>query len=85
MLDRNEVYSKIIEAIENSLIVENVELSEETHLVNDLDADSIDFATLFMELEEVSDKKIPDDIDISMKDITIGDLVDLVIELESKA
>lgn len=50
---------KVIEIIEEQLNVEGMEITENTNIQKDLDADSLDLFELTMALEEAFDMEIP--------------------------
>ncbi|MCW8090714.1 acyl carrier protein [Alteromonas sp. ASW11-130] len=81
-MDKSEVIEKIKEALHDSMNLPDAELSSSTKLVEDLNADSVDFATLLMELEEVFNCKIPDSAGAEISDATIGQVADYIIKLK---
>lgn len=67
------VFEKIAEIIANELSVSKEDITLETHLQNDLGADSLDAVELIMTIEEEFDMSIPDDSAQSLK--TVNDIV----------
>ncbi|MDF2699741.1 MAG: acyl carrier protein [Haloplasmataceae bacterium] len=67
------IFEKVVELIANELSVSKEEIKMETHLQNDLGADSLDAVELIMTVEEEFDLSIPDDLAQGLK--TVGDIV----------
>ena len=74
-MKRKEVVSKILELV-NSQMGTNI-VSESTHVINDLNADSLDTIELLMWVEDVFDISITDEEGEGM--IVISKAVDLVM------
>ena len=55
------VFEKIREMLANQLEVDETEITLDTHILNDLDADSLDVVELMMAVEEEYDIFIEDD------------------------
>lgn len=53
--------SKILEIIAESLDVDQATLTNETHIQNDLEADSVDIITLINDLEDAFEIDVPTD------------------------
>ncbi len=66
-------FEKVSEIIANELSVSKEEIKLETHLQDDLGADSLDAVELVMTIEEEFDLSIPDDALQNLK--TVGDIV----------
>lgn len=84
MANREELVVKVINAINDAMLVEDIEVTEKTHLVNDLGADSVDFATMLMQLEEETNIDIPDEELEELSDATVANIVDFLIRLQNK-
>lgn len=69
----DRVKAVIIEQLDVS---EEVEITEETSMMKDLDADSLDAVEIMMELEDEFEIEIPDEDAEQFK--TIGDIVKFV-------
>ncbi len=67
-------FDKIVEIIVENLDVEASELTLETNLAEDLDADSLDLFQMISEIEEEFDVKFDNIEDIK----TIGDVVKVI-------
>jgi acyl carrier protein len=59
-MDPVEIDRRTLQVISNQLVVPLEKLNPDTHLVNDLGADSLDAVELIMELEEEFEINIPD-------------------------
>lgn len=71
------IFDRVKEVIREQLDVsEEVEITEETSMMKDLDADSLDAVEIMMELEDEFEIEIPDEDAESFK--TIGDIVKYV-------
>lgn len=64
---------KLQKIVEDTLGVNDVEITNETHIINDLNADSLDVVELIMAIEEAFDVSI-DDSDAEKME-TVGDLI----------
>lgn len=64
---------KVLAIIGEHFEVDPATLSEQTNLVEELHADSLDLVELIMAFEEGFDVSIPDEVALSVK--TIGDVV----------
>lgn len=80
MANDTEIYNKVVSALKELLYDELDEsnISEQTHLFNDLDLESLDMATLFIDLEEQLDRQIDQQEIIDANIQTIGDLVQFI-------
>ena len=72
------VFDKIREIIVEQLGVNDDQVTPETHLMKDLEADSLDAVEIIMGIEETFDIEIPDEE--SEKFQYVGDLVKYVEE-----
>ena len=79
MQNKEEIYQKITEVLEELFEIDPQQVSLESHLYEDLDIDSIDAVDLVVELKNITGKKIrPDDFK-SVR--TVQDVVEAVANL----
>ena len=71
-------FEKIREIVVEQLSCDESKVTEETDLIKDLEADSLDAVEIIVAIEEQFDIEIPDEDDENFK--TIGDIVDYVDE-----
>ena len=74
-MNRDEILRKVIEAIAETLDVEEADITEDT-LFDDLDADSLDRLELMTTLEDEFDGTMDDDELMQIK--SVGDVVDAI-------
>lgn len=74
-MNRQEILEKVVELVNDTLEVDNVELNEETNL-KDLGADSFDLLELVTALEDEFELTMDDD-DVE-KIATVGQVVDAI-------
>ncbi len=74
-MNRQEILEKVVELVNDTLDVDNVELSEDTNL-KDLGADSFDLLELVTALEDEFELTMDDD-DVE-KIATVGQVVDAI-------
>jgi len=67
------VFDKVIELIEQQLPVENLKITMDSRLFEDLGADSANVMMLIMDLEQEFDLTVEDDVLTSIQ--TVGDIV----------
>lgn len=67
------MFDKIVEIIKDQLGVEDKEITPETSLMKDLEADSLDAVEIIMALEDEFELEIPDEDAENFK--SIGDIV----------
>ena len=67
------MFNKVVEIIRERLSVEDKEITMETSLMKDLEADSLDAVEIIMALEDEFDVEIPDAEGEKFK--SIGDIV----------
>ena len=70
------IFDKVREIIAEQLDVDIEEISMETSLMKDLEADSLDAVEIIMALEDEYDIEIPDEVAEEFK--TVGDIVKCV-------
>lgn len=79
MQNKEEIYQKITEVLEELFEIDPQQVSLDSHLYEDLDIDSIDAVDLVVELKNITGKKIrPDDFK-SVR--TVQDVVEAVANL----
>jgi acyl carrier protein len=71
--DREEIFPKLIEILVEMFEVDEEDITEEAHLADDLDIDSIDAVDLIVRLKELTGKKIAPEEFKSVR--TVGDVV----------
>lgn len=78
---KREILIKVKTIIEKVLNIGEEKITEESKIINDLGAESLDVVTLIMEFEDQFNNKIPDE-DI-LKLITVNDIVNYIYEKTS--
>ncbi|AWF83295.1 acyl carrier protein [Microbulbifer sp. A4B17] len=73
MNSREEILPKLTEILVEMFEVDEADITEEAHLSDDLDIDSIDAVDLIVRLKEVTGKKIAPEEFKSVR--TVGDVV----------
>ncbi len=58
-MNREEIYDKVKQCLNQALGVEESEMAPETSLTNDLEAESIDFVDIIFRMEKAFSLKIP--------------------------
>jgi acyl carrier protein len=76
------VEENVLEVVSRLLKYEISDLSLETNLRKDLNADSIDSVEVIFELEDIYEIKIEDEVAEELT--TIGSIVDVITELTGK-
>ena len=77
MADRAEVLAKVQEILVERLDVDPADVTENAHMRDDLEADSLDLVELIMDLEEGFGVKISDEEAQSIG--TVGEAVDFIV------
>jgi acyl carrier protein len=72
------IKERVIDIVAHQLNVSKDQITEDTHFVNDIGADSLDTVELVMELEEEFDIDIPDDA--AEKIQTVGEAIRYIEE-----
>lgn len=78
MEENNMVFDKIKSIIVEQLGVDEAQVAMETHLMKDLEADSLDAVEIIMAIEDEFDLEVPDEA--AEKFQTVGDIVKYVEE-----
>lgn len=80
-MERNAIFEKIIELIDNcdyvGLLIKLEQITEKSDLVKDVGFDSLDKIELIMSVEQ--EYKITIDVDEELKICNISDLIDIII------
>jgi len=76
MASRDEIFGWVVDVLREEFDFANESLELDTHLIDDLDLDSIDAIDMTVRLEEISDVSFPDSDLKAMR--TIRDVVDLI-------
>ena len=71
-----DYYERVVQIIAEELDVDPEELSMDTHITDDLDADSLDAMEVILKIEEEIDVEIPDDLVQRIQ--TISDVVEFL-------
>lgn len=74
------ILDRVIPIVAEQFGVQQVSVTPETHLINDLGADSLDVTEMVMELEEEFSINIPDDRAEQLK--TVAEIVGYISTLE---
>jgi len=74
------ILDRVIQVVADQFGVEKESIRPETHLINELDADSLDVTDLTMELEEEFSVDISDET--AEKLLTVAQIVDHISTLE---
>ena len=74
--NENELFDKVKKIISKVLNLPEEKINNNSKLVDELGAESLDFITLIMEFEDAFDKKISD-IE-AQKLVTVADIVDFI-------
>ena len=75
-MTREDVFEKVKETLIENLELEDVEISENSNLSEDLDATSLELVDLAMDLEKALDTRI--ELEELTGIETVGDVVDLI-------
>lgn len=73
-----DILEKIIDILCNQLDLDKEQVTEDSEIIEDLGADSLDIVDLVMTLEEEFDTEITDEMIEDMK--TVGDVVKFIEE-----
>jgi len=75
-MTREDIFNKVKETLIENLDLEDVEISEDSNLADDLDATSLELVDLVMDLEKALDTRI--ELEELTGIETVGDVVDLI-------
>ena len=85
-MSRDEIFAKMQELLKEILALESTEpLTLDAHLRDDLAADSLAMVDIIIAVEESFGLKIKTDIDFYEDIATVGDAVDMIVNLSSDA
>lgn len=83
-MTRAEIYNRIVGILVKTFELDPADIKPESRLFEDLDLDSIDAIDMFVELHEVTGRRI--DVAVARKIRTVDDIVNLVeAELQAGA
>jgi acyl carrier protein len=71
-----DYFERVVQIIAEELNIEPDELTMDTHITDDLNADSLDAMEVILKIEEEFDVEIPDDIVQTIQ--TIADVVEFL-------
>lgn len=71
--DKDSIRSKVVEIVCEQMGAQREKITDDTHFINDLGADSLDTVELVMEFEDEFDLNIPDED--AEKIETVGDAI----------
>ncbi|MBM4341818.1 MAG: acyl carrier protein [Deltaproteobacteria bacterium] len=75
-MTRDEIFARIADLLVEMFELNRDDITLQSHLVNDLDLDSIDAIDMVVKLQEITGKRVPEDQLRKVR--TIADVVDLV-------
>jgi len=75
-MTRAEIYNRIVGILVKTFELDPADIKPESRLFEDLDLDSIDAIDMFVELHEVTGRRI--DVAVARKIRTVDDIVNLV-------
>ena len=79
IMKKQEIFEKVQSIVCETLVVDGDEVKEDSNLVNDLGADSLDTVELIMNVEKEFDIAVTDAKAEAVE--TVGDIVNLVEEM----
>ena len=82
-MTRDQVKDIVFRTFTDVIADDEIEITEESGIMDDLDMDSIEMQEVFSDLEEEFEVEILDSMLKRM--ITIGDVIDVMTELQGKA
>src|SRR6185295_3568407 len=77
-----EIEAKVIEIVANQMGADKSQITRDTSLVDDLNADSLDTVELVMEFEDEFETSIPDEQAEKIK--TVGQAIDFIKQAQGK-
>ena len=75
-MTEEEIFNKIADKISERFSIDRDKITKDLNFQNDLDADSIDFVELVMDLEDIFGAEIPDDDAEKLQ--TVGEAVEYI-------
>ena len=82
-MTRDQVKDIVFRTFTDVIADDDIEITEDSGIMDDLDMDSIEMQEVFSDLEEEFEVEILDSMLKRM--ITIGDVIDVMTELQGKA
>ena len=82
-MTRDQVKDIVFRTFSDVIADDEIEITEDSGIMDDLDMDSIEMQEVFSDLEEEFEVEILDSMLKRM--ITIGDVIDVMTELQGKA
>jgi acyl carrier protein len=82
-MDKAAIKEKVIDIIADKLGIEKETITPESHVIDDLGADSLDVVELIMALEETFDIEIPDEDAEKIR--TVQDIFDYIDRVVANA
>lgn len=82
-MTRDQVKDIVFRTFTDVIADDEIEITEDSGIMDDLDMDSIEMQEVFSDLEEEFEVEILDSMLKQM--ITIGDVIDVMTELQGKA
>ena len=82
-MTRDQVKDIVFRTFTDVIADDEIEITEDSGIMDDLDMDSIEMQEVFSDLEEEFEVEILDSMLKRM--ITIGDVIDVMMELQGKA
>ena len=82
-MTRDQVKDIVFRTFTDVIADDEIEITEDSGIMDDLDMDSIEMQEVFSDLEEEFEMEILDSMLKRM--ITIGDVIDVMTELQGKA
>lgn len=81
-MTRKQIKEIVFQTFADVMADDEIELTEESNIMDDLDMDSIEMQEVLSDLEDVFDVEILDSMLKRM--ITVGDIIDVMTELQEK-
>lgn len=84
LLEKHEILTKVKKLIAEVLNINEELITENSKIIADLGAESLDIVTLLMEFEDAFSMKIPDEDAEEL--LTVSDIIDyIMVKVEEKA
>ena len=75
-MTEEEIFNKIADMISERFSIDRDKITKDLNFQNDLDADSIDFVELVMDLEDIFGAEIPNEVQYILQ--TVGEAVEYI-------